>query len=96
MLMTASLMMLESLLVSEILVISTFRILVILALGARIEGEEGGADVDGGPLYDLGVVSPVQNLERRRLLWSHRFLCDVTSLLVILLVMRKEEREAPM
>ena len=62
MLMTASLMMLESLLVSEILVISTFRILVILALGVKIEGEEGGADVDGGPLYDLGVVSPVQNV----------------------------------
>ena len=57
MLMTASLMMLESLLVSEILVISVFRV--------------------------TGVS------------WSHRFVCDVASLLVILLVM-KEEREAPM
>ena len=54
MLMTASLMMLGSLLVSEILVISVFRV--------------------------TGVS------------WSHRFVCDVASLLVILL----EEREAPM
>ena len=39
-----------------------FRILAILALGVKIEGEEGGADVDGGPLDDLGVVSPFQNV----------------------------------
>ena len=56
--------------------------------------EEEGVDVDGGFLDDLDIAS-LQNLERRRLLWSHRFVCDVTSLLVILLVMR-EEREAPM
>ena len=100
-------------------------------------GEEGGADVDGVLLDDLGVVSPVRNLgdfwvqnhgfvcdvvseEKRKsktlmtaslmrlgsllvseilvisvfritgVSWSHRFVCDVTSLLVILLVMREE------
>ena len=32
-----------------------------LALGVKSEGGEGGADVYGGLLDDLGVVSPFQN-----------------------------------
>ena len=41
-------------------------------------GEEGGADVDGVLLDDLGVVSPVRNLGD---FWvqNHGFVCDVVS-----------------
>ena len=53
--------------------------------------------LDGGLLDNLDVNSLGKNLERRRLSWSRRFVCDMASLLVILLVMGlKERREAPM
>ena len=54
--------------------------------------EEEGTDVDGGFLDDLDIAS-LQNLERRRLSWSHRFVCDVASLLVIPLVVKSEGEE---
>ena len=59
--------------------------------------EVGVTVLDGGLLDNLDVNSLGKNLERRRLSWSHRFVCDMASLLVILLVMGlKEKREAPM
>ena len=54
--------------------------------------EEEGADVDGGFLDDLDIA-PLQNLDRRRLSGSHRFVCDVASLLVIPLVVKSEGEE---
>ena len=64
------------------------------------EREGGDADVGGGLFDGVGISSRVGNLgdfcvRSHGVRWSHGFVRDVTSLLVILLVM-KEEREAPM